>query len=98
SATLVRAGNLQAVTSLYRHDKDPSATPNCNPHGFLLDPRISVPARTQAQLQIATFFQGNGAPVLNPGPATWEVPVANTATLETVNFPSPPPSPPPACG
>ena len=97
SATLVRAGGLQSVTSLYRHDKDPAAPPNCNPHGFLLDPRISGSARSQAQLQIATFFQSNGATVLNPGPSTWEVPVTNPDTLETVNFPNPPPPPAPAC-
>ena len=97
SATLVRAGGLQSVTSLYRHDKDPAAAPNCNPHGFLLDPRISGSARSQAQLQIATFFQSNGATVLNPGPSTWEVPVTNPDTLETVNFPNPPPPPAPAC-
>jgi hypothetical protein len=98
SATLVRAGDLQGVTSLYRHDKDTSAQPNCNPHGFLLDPRISAPARTQAQLQIATFFQGNGAtPAINPGPATWEVPVASLDTLETVNFANPPPPASPGC-
>jgi hypothetical protein len=98
SATLVRAGDLQGVTSLYRHDKDTSAPPNCNPHGFLLDPRISAPARTEAQLQIAAFFQGNGAtPAINPGPNTWEVPVTNLDTIETVNFANPPPQPPPSC-
>jgi hypothetical protein len=98
SATIVRAGGLQGVTSLYRHDKDPAAAPNCNPHGFLLDPRISAPARTQAQLQIAAFFQGNGAtPAINPGPPTWEVPIANLDTLETVNFANPPPPPAPGC-
>ncbi len=98
SATLVRAGDLQGVTSLYRHDKDPAATPNCNPHGFLLDPRISAPARTQAQLQIAAFFHGNGAnPAINPDPVTWEVPVTNLDEMETANFPTPPPTPPPTC-
>jgi hypothetical protein len=102
SATLMRAGHLQAVTSLYRHDQDPgaTATSTCDPHGFLLDPRISVPARTQAQLQIATFFQSGGATILDPdGPLpVWEVPVANPATLETTNFANPPPAPSPACG
>lgn len=97
SATLVRAGHLQPVTSLYRHDLDPAAaaTSTCDPHGFLLDPRISVTARTQAQLQIATFFHSGGATVLDPdGPApVWEVPIANPATLETLNFSNPPPSP-----
>lgn len=98
SATLVRAGGLQGVAGLYRHDKDPAAQPNCNPHGFLLDPRISVPARTQAQLQIASFFAGNGnAPPVNPGPATWEVPVSSVDTLETLNFSNPPPPPSPGC-
>jgi hypothetical protein len=102
SATLVRAGGLQAVTSLYRHDLDPgaAATSTCDPHGFLLDPRISAPGRTQAQLEIATFFQSNGATILDPdGPGTvWEVPIGSTATLETLNFSNPPPAPSPACG
>lgn len=102
SATLMRAGGLQAVTSLYRHDRDPgaTATSTCDPHGFLLDPRISAPARTQAQLQIATFFESGGATVLDPdGPGpVWEVPVTNPSTLETVNFANPPPAPSPACG
>jgi hypothetical protein len=97
SATLMRAGGLQQRTSFYRHDKDSAATSNCNPHGFLLDPRISAPARTQAQLQIATFFQSNGASVLNPGPTTWEVPIADPNTLETLNFPNPPPPPSAGC-
>jgi Big-like domain-containing protein len=102
SATLVRAGGLQAVTNLYRHDQDPgaTATSTCDPHGFLLDPRISVPARTQGQLQIATFFESQGATILDPDAAApvWEVPVANPNTLETLNFTNPPPTPSPACG
>jgi hypothetical protein len=90
SATLVRAGGLEAVTSRCRLDQDPgaAATSTCDPHGFLLDPRISVPARTQGQLRIATFFQSGGATILDPdGPLpVWEVPVANPGTLETLNF------------
>ena len=41
SATVMRAGGLQEVTTLYRHDLDAGAPPDCNPHGFLLDPRIA---------------------------------------------------------
>jgi len=99
NATIMRAGGLQGVTSVYRHDKD-AVDQTCDPHGFLLDPRISPAARTQAQEQIAAFFvaNGNAAPIDpdNAGPI-WEVPVTNPSSLETVNFPNPPPTPSSAC-
>jgi hypothetical protein len=95
----MRAGGLQSLTSLYRHDKD-VADQTCDPHGFLLDPRISVAARTQAQDQIAKFFLSNGtAAPTDPdlaGPI-WEVPISDPNTLETVNFSDPPPTPSAAC-
>ena len=56
----------------------------------------AVPGRTQGQLEIATFFQSNGATILDPdGPGpVWEVPIGNTGTLETLNFSNPPPMSP----
>ncbi len=41
SATLMRAGGLQDVTTFYRNDRTPSA--GSNPHGFLLDPTLTGP-------------------------------------------------------
>jgi hypothetical protein len=82
SATLMRAGGLQGVTTLYRNDLTPTAP--CNPHGFLIDPRIT--GRQFGQIQAAAFLSGDG--ITDPdGPApVFEVPVTDPASLETLNF------------
>lgn len=84
SATLARAGDLFDITAFYRNDM--TATRDTNPHGFLLDPRVQ--GRNQAQQQVVEFLSSDGQDVLDPdGPGpTWEVPVADPDTLETLNF------------
>jgi hypothetical protein len=84
SATLMRAGGLQDVTTFYRNDRTPTAP--ANPHGFLLDPRIA--GRTPGQQQVADFLDSEGASIADPdGPApVFEVPISDPATLETLNF------------
>lgn len=84
SATIARAGDLFDVTSFYRNDR--TVTAGSNPHGFLLDPRIQ--GRNQAQQQVVEFLTSGGGTVIDPdGPApTWEVPIADPASLETLNF------------
>ena len=56
SSTLMRAGQLQDVTTLYRNDLTPTAT--TDPHGFLIDPRIT--GRQFGQIQVATFLASGG--------------------------------------
>lgn len=101
SATVMRAGKLQSVTSYYRYDQDmPFNQQHCNPHGFLLDPRISANGRMEAQKQIAEFFAAGGTTIIDPDPPgenDWEVPISSTNMLESNNFPTPPPSPTAAC-
>ncbi len=84
NATLMRAGGLQGRTTLYRHDR--VVTHGCNPHGFLIDPRIE--GRQPAQIQVATFLTGGG--IIDPdlgGPVDlFEVPIADPSRLETLNF------------
>lgn len=84
SATLSRAGRLFDIVSYYRNDLTPTAS--TNPHGFLLDPRIS--GRQQGQLQIATFFASAGTTIIDPdGPGpVWETPIANPNELETTHY------------
>jgi hypothetical protein len=100
NATIMRAGKLQSVTSYYRYNNDPASAQRCNPHGFLLDPRVSATGRTQGQLQIATFFDSDGATILDPDAAgpIWEVPISSTNKIESNNFATPPPKPLGACG
>ena len=83
SATLTRAGFLRDVVSFYRNDLTPTAS--TNPHGFLLDPRIS--GRQMGQLQIATFFASGGTTIIDPdGPGpVWETPIADPNELETTH-------------
>ena len=85
SATLMRAGNLAGRTTFYRNDRTPTAA--CNPHGFLLDPRLT--GRQPGQVQIAEFLAGNG--IIDPDGAgtVFEVPIANPAALEPKNFSGP---------
>ena len=88
SATLMRAGGLQDVTTFYRNDRTPSAS--LNPHGFLLDPTIA--GRNLGQRQILDFLVSEGTSITDPdGPLPiFEVPIADPATLETLNFDQPP--------
>ena len=84
SATMVRAGDVADLVAFYRNDR--TATADSNPHGFLLDPRIQ--GRNQAQQQVVDFILSDGETILDPdgGGNTWEVPIADPATLETLNF------------
>ena len=84
SATLMRAGGLQDVTTFYRNDRTPTA--GTNPHGFLLDPTLT--GRNLGQAQVLDFLASGGATISDPdGPApVFEVPIADPASLETLNF------------
>ena len=62
SATLLRAGGLFAVTTFYRNDRTPSA--GLDPHGFLLDPRIT--GRNLGQRQVVEFLASEGASIIDP--------------------------------
>ena len=88
SATIVRAGGLLDVTTLYRNDRTPTAS--FNPHGFLLDPRIT--GRNLGQRQVVDFLDSDGMTISDPdgGSPVFEVPVADPATLERLNFSVPP--------
>ena len=84
SATLMRAGGLEDVTTFYRNDRTP--TGGTNPHGFLLDPTVT--GRQQGQQQIVEFLDSAGESITDPdGPAPlFEVPIADPASLERLNF------------
>ena len=84
SATIMRAGGLQDVTTFYRNDL--TATALTDPHGFLLDPRVQ--GRQQGQLQVAAFLASGGTSIVDPdGPApVFEVPITDPAALERCNF------------
>ena len=84
SATLMRAGGLQDVTTFYRNDRTPTA--GTNPHGFLLDPTLA--GRNLGQAQVLDFLASGGETISDPdGPApVFEVPIADPASLETLNF------------
>lgn len=84
SATLVRAGGLQDVTTVYRNDRTPTAS--SDPHSFLLNPALT--GRQQGQVQIAEFLASGGTRIVDPdGPApVFEVPVADLDSLETLNY------------
>jgi len=86
--TVLAAGHLFNVESLYRNDKTPQATKN--PHGFLLDPSFPQ-GNVPGQLQVVTFFASNGQTIIDPdGPgAVWETPITDPSELLTLNFPSP---------
>jgi hypothetical protein len=84
NATLMRAGGLQAVTTLYRNDRTPTSA--CDPHGFLLDPRIT--GRQQGQIQVATFLAGGGITDPDAGGTVFETPIADPNSIETLNFSS----------
>ena len=88
SATLVRAGDLADVTSVYRNDRSPTAS--TNPHGFLLDPRVA--GRNLGQMQILEFLASDGRSIIDPdGPgALFETPVSDLNILESLNYSQPP--------
>lgn len=84
SATIMRAGGLQSRTTFYRNDLTPTA--GTNPHGFLIDPRIT--GRQPALMQIAEFLRSGGTNIIDPdgtGPV-FEVPIADPHSLERLNF------------
>ena len=80
----MRAGGLQDVTTFYRNDRTPTA--GTNPHGFLLDPTLT--GRNLGQAQVLDFLASGGETISDPdGPApVFEVPIADPASLETLNF------------
>ncbi|CAN5591622.1 hypothetical protein BH18ACT1_BH18ACT1_09030 [soil metagenome] len=84
SATIMRAGALQDVTTYYRNDRTVTAT--TDPHGFLLDPRIT--GRQMGQMQVAAFLKDESGNITDPdGAATvFEVPITDPDTLEACNF------------
>jgi len=88
SATIMRAGGLQEQTTFYRNDRTP--TRGLNPHGFLLDPRIT--GRNAGQRQVVDYLDSEGKTVTDPdGPSNaFEVPIADPKSLETLNFSQPP--------
>lgn len=84
SATLMRAGGFEDVTTFYRNDLTPTAT--TNPHGFLIDPRLT--GRQMGQMQIARFLESEGATIIDPddGGPIFEVPITDPDDLEELNF------------
>lgn len=82
NATLMRAGGLQGRTTLYRNDLTPTAT--CNPHGFLIDPRLT--GRQPGQMQVAGFLATGVITDPDPGGPVFETPIADPNSIETLNF------------
>ena len=72
------------MTTYYRNDRTPTA--GSDPHGFLIDPRLT--GREFGQLQIATFLSSGGSSIIDPDAAAnvFEVPIADPNTLEHLNF------------
>ena len=92
SSAIVRAGGLQAQTTLYRNDLAYAANPAVgkNPHTFLtsLDSLAKAPIAVAAQSQMAVFFQSHGTVVIDPDGAAgplFEVPVV-LPLPEALNF------------
>jgi hypothetical protein len=84
SHTIVRAGRLRSRTTYYRNDRTP--TRDTDPHGFLLDPRIS--GRTQGQQQVLDFIASGGTGPIDPdGPGpVWETPLASYRALQRRHY------------
>ncbi|MBW3656412.1 MAG: hypothetical protein KY444_09900, partial [Gemmatimonadetes bacterium] len=84
SWNLLRAGRFPGRVSFYRNDRTP--TRGENPHGFLLDPRIT--GRQQAQAQVIDFIARNGEGPIDPdGPGnTWETPIFDRRSLRQLNY------------
>jgi len=99
STALLRAGDLADVATFYRNDLAVAADPLVPkiPHAFLilvppfsLEPLVNAIA-LDAQEQIATFFESDGATIINPDSKFFEVPIVPPLP-ETCNylFPLPP--------
>jgi hypothetical protein len=84
SATIVRGGGLLDVTTFYRNDRTPTA--GGDPHGFLLDPRIT--GRNLGQRQVVELLDSEGASIIDPdgGSNVFETPVTGPLSLERLNF------------
>jgi len=84
SATIVRNGLLD-VTSVYRNDRTPTAS--TNPHGFLLDPRLT--GRNLGQRQVVELIDTEGASIMDPDGASnvFETPVTDPLSIEKLNYP-----------
>jgi hypothetical protein len=84
SASIMRAGELRDVTTYYRNDRTPTA--GSNPHGFLLDPRLT--GRNLGQNQVVDFLASEGATITDPdgGANVFEVPIEDPSVLERLNF------------
>jgi hypothetical protein len=70
TSAIIRAGDLESRTTLYRNDLAFAANPAVgrNPHGFLTNignPAVA-PFALAAQNQIATFFTSDGATTIDP--------------------------------
>jgi hypothetical protein len=99
TTAMLRAGDLADRATYYRNDlayaEDPSV--GKNPHQFMLHaelPGLAGAIALGAQEQIASFFESDGAEIIQPEPARFfEVPIAG-ALPEDLNFiPTAPPSP-----
>ena len=68
TSAIIRAGNLQSRTTLFRNDlARPAFGTSSNPHTFLTNVSgAGGPFAFQAQQQIATFFASDGATVVDP--------------------------------
>jgi hypothetical protein len=91
TSAIIRAGNLQSRTTLFRNDLARMAIPAlpANPHTFLTGiAGVGAPIALQAQAQIATFFASGGALTIDPdGPAPFfETPMVGPPP-ETLGFP-----------
>jgi hypothetical protein len=82
TANIVRAGQFEDRTVLYRHDLYIAANPTVprNPHGFFSQLIPVIPAYLTivkaAQAQVADFFKADGIFIPVPLPAPyWEVPI-----------------------
>ncbi|MEX1166067.1 MAG: Ig-like domain-containing protein [Hydrogenophaga sp.] len=93
SSAIVRAGELEDRTTLFRNDlvvaNDTTGTVPKNPHTFLtnIGTPSMAPLAVAGQIQIAEFFKSNGALIIDPDGAApfFETPV--TLPLpETLNF------------
>jgi Big-like domain-containing protein len=91
TSAIIRAGNLQSRTTLFRNDLARMAIPAlpANPHTFLTGVAGAGAAiALQAQTQIATFFASGGTLTVDPdGPAPFfETPMVGPPP-ETLGFP-----------
>jgi dienelactone hydrolase len=69
TSAIIRAGDLQSRTTLYRHDLAFAVTPGLgkNPHAFLTGiAGAFAPFAVAAQTQMATFLASDGATTIDP--------------------------------